>query len=88
MKKHPKNWVYKSGTKLKAQYIDETVRGHSTTTWTRKKRARGVGNKSTLVHPGAGVSLECPCGPKPTYFRKYSILFCTVMGGKKEITLH
>ena len=32
--------------------------------------------------------LECPHGPKPSYFRKYFILLCTVMGGKKEIKLH
>ena len=30
-------------------------------------------------------NLECPRGPKPSFFRKYFIPLCTVMGGKKEI---
>ena len=29
---------------------------------------------------GGGGALECPRGPKPSYF----ILLCTVMGGKKK----
>ena len=38
---------------------------------------------------GGGGSLEWPRGPKPSYFRKYFILLCTIMGGgKKEIKLH
>ena len=37
------------------------IRGHSTTTWTRRGGG-GVSQKSTLVHPGGG--LECPRGPK------------------------
>ena len=35
--------------------------------------------------PGGEGSLECPCGPKPSFFRNYFIPLCTVMGGKKEI---
>ena len=61
-------------------------RGHLTITWTRRGRGGGgISQKSMLVHPG---SLECPCGPKPSYFRKYFILLCSVMVGKKEIKLH
>ena len=52
-----------------------------------KKRGRGVSQKSTLVHLRGG-GLECPLGPKPSYFRKYFILLCSVMVGKKEIKLH
>ena len=40
-----------------------------------KKRGRGGQPK---VH-------ACPRGPKPSFFRKYFIPMCTVMGGKKEI---
>ena len=60
------------------------LRGHSTTKYMDKNKGRGVSQKSMLVHPGGGGSLECPRGPKPSYFRKYFILVCTVMGGKKE----
>ena len=62
------------------------LRGHSTTTWTRRGGG-GVSQKSTLVHSGGG-SLECPRGPKPSYFRKYFILLCSVMDGKKGIKWH
>ena len=67
--------------------FQNSTRGHSTTTWTRRGGG-GVSQKSTLVHSGGGGSLECPRGPKPSYFRKYFILLCSVMGGKTEIKLH
>ena len=49
-----------------------SVRGHSTTTWTR----RG----------GGGVPwMSTWPGQKSSYLRKYFLLLCTVMGSKKEI---
>ena len=42
--------------------VEFSVRGHSTTTWTRRGEG-GVNKKSTLVHPGRGVS-GCPRGQK------------------------
>ena len=60
------------------------LRGHSTTTWTRRGGG-GSAKSPRLSTQGGRGSLECPRGPKPSYFRKYFILLCTVMGGKKEI---
>ena len=62
-------------------------RGHSTTTWTRRGGG-GLVKSPHLSTQGAGGSLECPRGPKLSYFRKHFISLCTVMGGKKEIKLH
>ena len=44
----------------------------------------GGSAKSPRLSTQGGGSLECPRGPKP----RYSMLLCTVMGGKKEIKLH
>ena len=33
---------------------------------------------------GEGGSLECPRGPKPSYFRKHFVQLYTRMVGKKE----
>ena len=44
--------------KIKKSLTLSNVRGHSTTTWTRRGGG-GVSKKSTLVHPGGvGVSLD------------------------------
>ena len=51
-------------------------------------RGQEEGEGQPKVHacpPGMGWGfLECPGEPKPSYFWKYFILLCTVMGGKKE----
>ena len=60
--------------------------GHLTTTWTRRGgEGAGSAKSPRLSTRGEGGSLECPRGPTPSFFRKYFITLCAVMGDKKEI---
>ena len=53
-----------------------------------QEEGEGGSAKIPRLSTRVGGSLECPRGLKPSYFIKYFILLCTVMGGKKEIKLH
>ena len=37
---------------------------------------------------GEGGSLECPRGPKPSYFKKHFVPLCTRMGEIKKINVN
>ena len=52
--------------------VEFSVRGHSTTTWTRRGGG-GVSQKSTLVHSGGGGPLNVHVDQKPRYFRKHFV---------------
>ena len=65
--------------------IEVSLRGHSTTTWTR--RGGGVCKKSTFVHPGKrgdplNVHVDQSLKKISSYFRKSS-----VMGGRILVKL-
>jgi hypothetical protein len=64
--------LYISTPDAKHKSLKFPIGGHSTTNWTRRGGGGGGQPKVHACPPKGGGSLECPCGPKPSYSESIS----------------